>query len=1783
MDNDEKLQDYLKRALAELRYTRGRLQAAEDRQHEPVAIVGMACRLPGDVNSPDDLWQLLESGTDAIAGFPADRGWDIEQLYDPDADQPGKCYVREGGFLRDAAGFDAEFFGISPREALSLNPQQRHLLEIAWEAIESAGIDPTTLRGSRTGIFAGIMYYDYAPPLREVPPDLEGLLSIGNSGSAATGRVAYALGLEGPAVTVETACSSSLVSLHLAAHSLRSGEADLVLAGGAAIMTTPDAIVHFARQRGLSPDGRCKAFAAAADGTGWSEGVALVLLERLSDAQRNDHPVLAVVRGSAVNSDGASNGLTAPNGPSQERVIRAALASAGLDPRDIDLVEAHGTGTRLGDPIEAQALINTYGQDREEGRPAWIGSLKSNIGHTQAAAGVAGVIKVVQAMRHATMPKTLHIDQPTPHVDWPADGVALLTEARAWDDTDQPRRAAVSAFGASGTNAHVVLEQVPESPAPTGTEAETTRAPVMAWPLSAPTPAALSRVARRLANRVSASPHSDLTGVAHALATARAQLDCRAVALGADREELLRAVTSLAAGKPDENVLTGRTAGGQLAFAFSGQGSQRPRMGWDLYREIPPFAAAFDAACAELDRHLPVPLREVVFAERGAPRADLLDQTAYTQPALFALEISLARLLEHCGVRPDFLVGHSIGELAAAHVAGVLSLPDAATLVTARGRLMQALPATGAMVAVGAAEKTVRPLLRSQESAVAIAAVNGPESVVLSGDAPAVLALAEWLRAQGHRTKRLTVSHAFHSPHIDAILQEFTEVAEGLAYYPPSVPLVSDVTGELADPAEIASPGYWVRHARAAVRFASAVRTLENAGVATVLEIGVGATLSALVREGSDTVHAIPSLSRTRPEPRALIACLAELHIRGHDVDWTFFYPKPRTRTSLPTYPFEHQRFWLSPLRTAGAEELGISPTGHPLLGAAVELPDSGGRMFAQRMSVASHPWLADHAVSGAVLLPGTALVEMAVRAGDEVGANTIDELVIETPLVLSEDGGFHVRVSVGAPGPDDGLRSLAIHSRADNGSPSSQWTLHARGVLSGARITGADLRSWPPAEARPIALEEFYERQEQAGLKLGPLFRGLRAVWIRGEEIFAEAEFPGEERELKGFLLHPALLDAALQAAGAVPDQNAQGIRLPFTWESVAVHAREPATLRVRIAAADNGKLKLDLADGTGAPVATVGSLATRPLGAERLPSSGSPDDLLFGLEWTPIAVSGEPGPMPERVLDLTSETGDNPARARAMTRRALDAIQARLDSPGAGPTVVLTRHARSDPAAAAVWGLVRSAQIEHPGEFVLADAEDASLDLLPVVLSSGEPQLALSGHSVSVPRLARIRPARERSQPLDPDGTVLVTGGAGALGALTARHLVTCHHARHLLLASRHGLDSPDAEKLLTELTSLGAQVTIASCDVSDHRAVADLLAAIPREHPLTSVIHAAGVLDDGVITTMTPQSIDMVLQPKADGAWNLHELTLGSGLKSFVLFSSAAGTLGSAGQGNYAAANAFLDGLAAFRRGLGLPGVSIAWGPWEQETAMTRRLRTRGPGSGNRYLKPLSTEEGLALFDAALCADMAAPLAGRFDFTAVRRAGVPPLLRDLVPRGRPLARQGEAQAGSLAEELKRLTVPQRLRRITELVREHTAGTLGHSGAEAIDEERDFKAMGFDSLAAVDFRNRIAAATGVRLPATLVFDYPNVTEVARQLLDRLLPPDPGPEEISRHTEQRLRAALASVSLARLRELGVLPVLLQLADQQPDVPAAAGEPSPEIATMSVEHLVAKALGQSAR
>ncbi len=1796
---EDKLRRYLRKVTSDLREARRHIDEMEQREREPIAIVGMACRYPGGVASPEDLWRLVDSETDAIGEFPTDRGWDVERLYDPDPDHAGTTYSRHGGFLHDCGEFDADFFAIGPREALAMDPQQRILLECAWETFEDAGIDPSSLVGSQTGVFAGVMHNDYGVGAGAALEELEGYRATGIEDSVISGRLAYTFGLEGPAISLDTACSSSLVTIHLASQALRLGECELALAGGVTVFATPTAFIEFSRQRGLAADGRCKSFSAGANGIGWSEGVGLVMLERLSQAHRNGHRVLALVRGSAVNQDGASNGLTAPNGPSQERVIRQALASAGLSPAEIDAVEAHGTGTPLGDPIEAQALLATYGQGRPQGRPLWLGALKSNIGHSAAAAGVAGVIKTVQAMRHGKLPKTLHAQERSPHVDWSEGDISLLTQAMPWEANGTPRRAGVSSFGVSGTNAHIILEEAPRieeategaggtggdgggdalAGRPSTTSAEPVdRSGVAPFLVSGFGEEALIGQAGRLRAFVEAESGLDRHRVGCELALRRGSLSHRGVVIAEDRQELIEGLAALEGGLEWDGVVSGVVGGGRLAFLFSGQGSQWVGMGRGLYEVFPVFAGELDLLCGELDPLLGCSLRELLFAEEGSEGASVLDRTEFTQPALFALEVALYRLVAGFGLKPDFLVGHSIGELAAAYVAGVFSLEDACRLVVGRGRLMGALDGVGAMAAVRASERDVLESLTGFGDRLALAAVNAPEAVVVSGDE---VALGEWEAVFGaagdgveRKITRLRVSNAFHSALMDPMLEEFRTLAEDISFSEPTIPIVSNVTGAVAS-GEFCSAEYWVSQVRGTVRFADDVRALRDVGVTRFLELGPDGVLSGMVLEcfgeeetESGDVLVAASLRKRRVQARAFLSFLAQAHAHGVDVDWNaFFDAKGAERVALPTYAFQRRRYWLaSGAGVTDAGTLGQASADHPLLGAALHLAgEEDAWLLTGRLSLATHPWLRDHAVMGTVLMPGTGFVELALAAGQHVGSEMVEELTLQAPLLLSDDNAVQLQITVSAP-DEEGHRQLTIYSRPQDASGELEWICHASGALCSPEdqsdIQPPELwEQWPPSGAQELDIGEFYERLAQAGYNYGPSFQGMRKVFGSGDDLFAEialAEEPASEAQ--SFCAHPALSDAALHPALLAAEQEGE-VGVPFAFSGVRLLGRGATALRLRLTVdpQNAGTLSLFAADEHDEPVISIQSLQTRAVDQSQLQAAkDASNDSLYELGWIELPLAGaddalaspvvlgdaeklmSPGIELQSYADLAElesavEQGSSVPEVVLVSaatmvhgggsegleltdtihqtaERTLELLQGWIASGSLSEAkLVLVTDAAMAAAKeeapnldqAALVGMMNSAQSEHPGRFgvIDLDASDVSRLSLYNALTIDEPRLAIREGSLYAPRFVRLK-AREQEppEPFDTDGTVLITGGTGGLGALVARHLVTERGASSLLLVSRSGLQASGAQELRDSLSELGCEVRVAACDVSDRPQLQELLDSISPEHPLTMVVHAAGVLDDSLIELMDGERLKRVMAPKINAAVHLHELTMQTGLREFILFSSAVAPMGSPGQSNYAAANGFLDALAAHRHAMGLPALSLGWGAWEQSTGMTGTLSESDRARLERFgIASLSDEHGLEMLDRARGIGEPLLMPVPLDVVALRALAktgmLPAVLRGLV---RIPTRQASDAGGSLARRLAAAPESEWEDIVAALVREHVAGVLGHTSAEAIDPQRAFKDLGFDSLAAVELRNRLNQDTGLKLPSTLVFDHPTSVAVA-------------------------------------------------------------------------------------
>ncbi|MEV0903127.1 type I polyketide synthase, partial [Actinoplanes sp. NPDC049802] len=1427
------------------------------------------------------------------------------------------------------------------------------------------------------------------------------------------------------------------------------------------------------------------------------------MVERLSDARRLGHRVLAVVRGSAVNQDGASNGLTAPNGPAQERVIRAALANARLAAHQIDVVEAHGTGTTLGDPIEAQALLATYGQNREA--PLWLGSVKSNLGHTQAAAGVGGIIKMILAMRHELLPKTLHVDAPSELVDWTEGSVALLTEAVAWPRGAEPHRAGISSFGVSGTNAHVILEGPPA--AGPGRAAPPDSTPVT-WLLSGRTPEALRDQAARLAAHLGDHPAAP-ADVAAALAT-RARFEHRAVVVGTGTAELTAGLAAVAAAEPAAAVAAGRALDEpRVVFMFPGQGSQWAGMAVDLLAASEVFAARMDECAQAVGKFTDWSLYDVV---RGVPGAPSLDRVDVVQPVLFAVMVSLAALWRSYGVEPAAVVGHSQGEIAAAVVAGALSLEDGARVVTLRSRAIAAgLAGHGGMASVAEARTAVETRIARWTGRISVAAVNGPAATVVAGEPGALRELLSDCEADGVRMKLIPVDYASHSAQVETIRDELLSVLAEVEPRRPDIPLYSTVTGETVDSARLGAE-YWYDNLRGTVRFEEAIDRLLADRHDVFVEISPHPVLGMGVREILDRAGSASALvgSLRRDEgglPRFLLS-LAEAYVRGAAV---LTSPAPAPAVELPTYPFQHQRYWqLGSALTADAGGLGIEAVDHPLLRAALTVPERDLVVLTGRIGLDTHPWLADHAVLDTVLLPGTALVELAVRAGDEVGCPEVEELVITSPLVVPAQGGVRLRITVEAP-DDDGRRVLGIHGQSDAEATAGMWTRHASGMLGTARAPGEPLTPWPPAGAQPVELGDLYDRLAGLGLQYGPLFQGLRAAWRHGDATYAEVDLP-DDGDADRFGLHPALLDAALHAL--VADAGDGPPRLPFSWTGVTLHGSGARRLRVRFTPAGTDGVALTVADHTGGPVATVAALTVRPVSPQALRGRSGFVESLFRLEHAPLPTGrGERGDWqtlgPEPLfgapaVDLAGVVAGTVFLPGAEVGAVLTTIQEWLAEPRLADTRLVVVTGRDDLAGAAVHGLVRSAQAENPDRIVLlatdpAATGDDTADLVAAALDTGESVLAIHDGAVTAPRLVRVADSDAAGEsPFGPGSSVLITGGTGTLGAMIARHLVSALGVRHLVLTSRRGPAADGAARLRDELTESGATVAVVSCDMAERDQVAALLAA----HPVDAVVHTAGVMDDATIATLTPERVAAVLRPKVDAALHLHELA--GDLTAFVLFSSAAAVFGSPGQGAYAAANAVLDALAVRRRSAGLPAHSLTWGLWAQRSAMTAEVdaaqlsRMARTGMGE-----LSSAQGLALFDAAVrsAEPVLAPVP--LDLSGFGRSDreTPDLLRGLV---RTRARRAVG-GSSLAQRLDELPVDRWAGVVLEVVAARAASVLGYTRSDQLPADRTFKDLGFDSLTSLDLRNQLSAATGLRLPATMVFDHPTPQALADHLVTQL------------------------------------------------------------------------------
>lgn len=1792
----------LEEANAEIARLRAALSKRNegDAAREPIALVGMGCRYPVDVRSPEDFWQLLSSGRDILRDFPRDR-WDVDAFYDPEVPVPGKMYVREGHYLDDIDQFDPQFFGLSPREAESLDPQQRLVMEISWETLEHAGIAPSSLQGGKTGVFVGQYWDDYSmqriygADKREIDryAQLSGLRGL------TAGRICHILDSHGPAIQLDTACSSSSLAVHLACQSLRLGECDLALAGGVSLILAPEHLIGICQMQALSPDGRCKTFDAAADGFGQGEGCGMVALKRLSDAQANGDNILAVIQGSAVNHDGQARTVTTPSGPAQRAMLQDALDDAGLAPHQVDYVETHGTGTPLGDPIEVMAIARVLCEERT--KPLYLGSVKTNVGHLDSAAGIAGLMKVVLSLQHDTIPPHLNCSEPNRHIPWDDWPLEIPLDNVPWQG-DQ-RFAGISAFGMSGTNVHLIVGQAPKPKtsgnAPIVTVSNTDQLPEQLLTLSAQNPTALPDLARRYATVIDNTTDMNLQQLCFSAATGRSHFTHRATFSADNPQALAMSLNEYAAGATPSCMSTGNIGrrAPKLAFLFTGQGAQHVGMGQALYAVHPTFRFWIDQCARLLEAHHEQPLLEFLWT------GETLHQTGNTQPALFAIEYSLAKVFEEWGVIPDVLLGHSIGEYAAACMAGVFSLEDGIRLVAARGRLMKSLPSGGQMVSVSTDEDTVREAIGS-DVAVSVAAVNGPRSVVISGEGSAVEAVVERLHAQTIKTTALKVSHAFHSPMMDPILDTFREVAATINFSPPNKTLISNVTGEPWSDAQL-SPDYWVEHLQGTVRFADGIAYAQSKKIATFVEIGPRPTLLGLGRSSvsSDFGTWLPGL-KPGNEWSTLLRTVAELYVRGVNIDWQRFYPLHDVKLQLPNYPWRYQRCWTDVVSTGvNGQRL------HPLVHRRIENASSSC-IFESMLSSSSPAYLDDHRVFGNVVFPASAFFEMAMVVArttfkqDEVALINVS---IGRPLVLSESP---VTVQMVAT-PNADRFEFEISSRSIEGSQ-SEWVSHTKGTLERRLPSPAasiDIQSTLADFNEEVDINELSKRFEARGLEYFPRFRAIAEIHRpidKSGSAFARIELP-TDANLPGdsYRLHPVITDASFRIAEAMfADEDAEQIYLPFGISGFSCEHAANDTVWVKATGRQQDQTRvvnLELFNEAGERIATVEDLTLRSVpvfGLQRAmtkprASKDVLDEWLYHFiweqediadapaldaEWLVLADSvGVGAELAQRMKSLghgvhiatdaaSVDALTNSNNAHALTGIVhlwgMDACEAEPDAALLDTLRVVQSLSRADisarhwfvtrgaqavvgddsvtPWQSRYWGFGRTLQVEHPGQ--LGACIDLShnfgttateLDLLLNECSqpnSLETEVAFRHGKRRVARLARPEPLHQQDAKqaegqaqfeLDADGSYLITGGVGALGLQVAQFLATAG-AKHLLLTGRSGVSTDDQRTAIHALEEAGVTVDVVAADIADAEDVARLIAMAPE---LRGIVHAAGVLDDGMLTQQNADRFQKVASPKVDGAWQLHTQTLEHSLDFFVLFSSVASVIGSPGQSNYASANAFMDGLAHYRTQRGLPATAINWGPWADvgmaaSDVVLRRLMHDG-------WQPMTASQGCDFIAHLLTArDLAQAAVIPVEWgTFVQRipgASEWSTLKHLIPAEG--ASSLTASAAESAAQLAKTAKPaERVDLVCSYLLERVAQTLRVPAAD-LDEFAKPSALGIDSLTAVELRSWVQSDLNAELAVEQMFTTPSIRKLAvtiDQLMGGVTPDSEETSQLNRNDDE--------------------------------------------------------------
>ena len=1797
------------RMLLALKEARAKLDASERTQKEPIAIIGMGCHFPGGADTPDAYWRRLREGFDAITPVPPDR-WRWEDYYDPDPVARGKMYLRSAGFIdQDLKSFDAGFFHISPPEAAAMDPQQRLLLEVSWEALENANQTPADLFGTPAGVFVGISSFDQAARL--FGPSSLGSIDVfsgnGAAFSVAAGRISYWLGLTGPSLCVDTACSSSLVALHLACQSLRQRECSLALAGGVNILLSPGLGITFCKARMIAPDGRCKTFDAAANGFVRGEGCGMLVLKRLSDALAAGDRILSLVRGSAVNHDGASGGLTVPSGPSQQAVIRRALT--GIPPEQVGYVEAHGTGTSLGDPIEVGALGTVF---QERAQPLFIGSVKTNIGHLEAAAGVAGVMKTVLAMQHGEIPRHLHFQTPNSHIPWDELPVNVVTQLTPWPASAP--FAGVSSFGVSGTNAHVVLEPAPprnpsQSAGAAAPDAGPDR-PLHLLPLSAKSGEALGALAKRYVDFLRAESGPALADICYTASVKRGHFDHRLCVVGGSKAEVADRLADFCEGRAAEVQIGQSKASTKIAFLFTGQGAQHVGMGRTLYETQPAFAATLDRCDEILRPLLGASILSVLYPERAEGAAEdtspaQIDQTAFTQPALFALEYALAELLLSWGLVPDVVIGHSVGEYVAACVAGVFTLEEGLNMIAARGRLMQALPAGGVMLAVQASEAHVKKVLAESSRAtsgmspVEIAAVNAPKSVVIAGLREAVQAVAATLAAEGIKTRPLAVSHAFHSALMDPMLDAFEQAVSGIAYRQPKIKLVSNVTGKVID-AEVTSARYWRDHVRKPVRFADGMATLNELGVQAFIEIGPQPTLIALGQmclPGATSAAWLPSLRNQPGDWKQLLESVAALYVRGAAIDWAGFekeYRALRQAVVLPNYPFQRKRHWVDvpdgrALSAAAFSTQSATEPRHPFFKRQLHSPalSAGDKCFENEVSLARVPYIAEHEFFDSIILPGVTYLEMVYKAARSFLPGplpVIKNFVIQQALLLPKDSSGTTLQLVCKPQPDAGYQWQLYSASADD--PTS-FTLHATGeIISGEPPPLLPQVTLSAVQAR-CAEEDvrgIYQALAQTGMNAGPTFENIVHLRVGKGEALGQVRLPEQlvKESSEYTFLHFMLLDACLQVVQTLMPRDCAhlplGIDELHVYQPNQTHTTLFSYVKYRSGQRETGSYRVDiqLLDETGQLVAALVGVRFQQATKKSIRGASRPQDLLYELGWqaaplpdtvptaessgrwliladaqgTGVALAEQLGQRGEtcellvrpagaaawnidpqrtyrgivylRALDTYQEGALDgnaavPRIAEELCVEVLELLQTIIQMPAPPRLWLVTRQAVSvagdrpvQVQQAPLFGLGRTIGTEHPElKCTCIDlAAETQVESLAAALqfADDESQVLLRGGERLVGRLVPYRtvlPASGGKPRLDPAGSYLITGGLGGLGLKVAAWLAA-QGARHLVLCGRRGVTSSTTEKTLAELAEAGVTVQVVQADVSQAAEVEELIAACQARAPLRGVIHAAGLVADGILRHQSRARFAAVMAPKVAGGWHLHRATRELPLDFFIAFSSIAALFGLPGQGNYAAANAFLDGLAHHRRANGLPALSIDWGAWSEVGMAAESART------SRILEGLNPEDGVQLLGILMAQNLAQVAALQISWSQFGQqfpvATDIPLFSQVLRRHR-LQKYGAepSPAKPTGQEIRRSLSAAPAAERPALLKEQIQDEIEQVLGMRLDEDDLFAEAGIDSLTSIQLSNRLAAKLDLALPATLLFDYATLGQLTEHLLQRI------------------------------------------------------------------------------